>query len=222
MPGISEVADVVMTLVKADVKSILRRVLPHSVLNPIRVYRSLRTCLGTVFIRLHIARHCDFDPPRSLLARAGSNPFCFLCLGNIYRSAFAESLLRQAMAGCEKKVQVVSAGLWPGSRSALGDVLPNSRRNRRRVWGVDRRPRREAGYAQMVEAASVIFVMDYHNEASFVRRFPSAREKVFLLGSSAGPVPRAGIGSRSLLQRRQPGAGIVPTHQDVSRTSPFS
>jgi protein-tyrosine-phosphatase len=194
MPGIFEVADAVVTLTKADAKSLVRRLLPQSVLNPLRIYRSLGRGLGPVFIRLQIERELRIRPISFAVRQGTVESVLFLCLGNIYRSAFAEALLRQAMAGCQKKVRVVSAGLWPGLEKTDGRRPPEQAQKIAAEFGVSLENHvAKPVTAQMVDEATVIFVMDYHNEASLVHRFPAVRNKVYLVGGSDRRWPRATI-----------------------------
>jgi predicted ATP-grasp superfamily ATP-dependent carboligase/protein-tyrosine-phosphatase len=186
MPGISEVSDAVLTLGMADAKSVVQRLLPRAILHPIRVYRSLGQNLGLVFIRLYLARALRLRPTSFAGGQNTVESVLFLCLGNIYRSAFAEATFRQAMANSPRKADIVSAGLWPGLEKVAGRRPPEQSQRVAAEFGVSLENHVAKPVThQMVENASVILVMDYHNEATLVNRFPEARKKVYLLGALA-------------------------------------
>lgn len=103
----------------------------------------------------------------------------FLCHGNICRSPFAERYLRKQLIdrGIDM-VTVDTAGLVD-----LNDPRspPNARRTAE-MYGVNLAEHRsEKVTAASIEAADLVFVMDYRNYHTTVTRFPHAAEKVFLL-----------------------------------------
>jgi protein-tyrosine phosphatase len=103
-----------------------------------------------------------------------------ICHGNILRSAYAEALLkRPAVAVRLPGLRVSSAGVHalPGKSADPRGVKVA------REQGVDLSGHRATQLdAKIVEAADLVVVMDYLNEAEVVSRYPAAAGKVTLLG----------------------------------------
>jgi protein-tyrosine phosphatase len=109
-----------------------------------------------------------------------------ICHGNLLRSANAEALLKQpAVAARLPGLRVSSAGLHalPGKSADPRGVKVARER------GIDLSGHRATQFdAKIVAAADLLVVMDFHNEAEVVSRYPEAADKVVTLGSF-GPSP---------------------------------
>jgi protein-tyrosine-phosphatase len=122
------------------------------------------------------------------MARArlrGARGVLFVCHANAIRSVLAARWLGHVL-GDEAGVAIRSAGL---------DAVPGWRAHRHAVSvamkrGLDLRDHRTTGVtAEAVEAADLIFVMEFAHVVEMRRRFPGARPKTFLLTCLAPGAP---------------------------------
>jgi len=192
VPALSELGHTVKALAIADTKRILRRLIPHRIMDHIRVSRNLGDDGGWCYLKLALARALRMrrgDPAPMVLASARS--IVFVCHGNIIRSPMAAALLRRHLEDSGGgPIAITSAGLRAKSgRNADERALVAAR---------------ELGISlddhvcqqltpEMVAGADLIFVMDYQNEARLLARFPEARRKVFILGGRAQDRPIHGF-----------------------------
>ena len=161
-------------------KQIVRRLLPSSVQAHVRELRELsgparRAHVRTTFKRLMGTR--EPVPP----TLQPSDVMLFVCHGNIIRSALAAELTRHHAAKlgltCDR---VVSGGVFAkaGREADARAVAAGA------SLGIDLSAHRAQPLTpQLVESASVIYVMDRLNEAEMLARFPKAESKVRRLGA---------------------------------------
>lgn len=125
------------------------------------------------------------DPARLVRALREARQVLIVCHGNIIRSAFAARLMQQ-MFGSIGRVRFVSAGVeaTPGRpshpialRIAARHRVDLSRHAASRV-SVDN-----------VRASDVVFAVDVPQFVELRRRFPEAKDKIFLLTSLAPRTP---------------------------------
>jgi protein-tyrosine phosphatase len=112
----------------------------------------------------------------------------FVCHGNIMRSPMGEVLLRAAAERSgDSDLVVVSAGL----RAAPGCPADPRARAAAHQFGVSLDAHRAQPITrELIDAADVVFVMDWRNEAELIDRFPDAADKVVLLGAFGAPDSR--------------------------------
>jgi protein-tyrosine-phosphatase len=104
----------------------------------------------------------------------------FVCYGNILRSPFASSYLREKAAAEGRTVVVRSTGMYHRTgRAADPRGIAAGRR-----WDVDLSSHRSTRIDRaVVDWADVIFVMDRRNLHDLQQQFPEAAHKAFLLGA---------------------------------------
>jgi protein-tyrosine-phosphatase len=125
------------------------------------------------------------DPARLVHALREARQVLIVCHGNIIRSAFAARLMQQ-MFGSLGRVRFVSAGVeaTPG-RPSHPIALRIAARHR-----VDlSRHAASRVSADNVRASDVVFAVDVPQFVELRRRFPEAKDKIFLLTSLAPRTP---------------------------------
>lgn len=112
---------------------------------------------------------------------AGDANVLFLCHGNVFRSPMAEALFaREVSRSRNGAFRFRSAGL----ETHPGLPAPEEARTAATEQGISLADHRTTLLTtEIVDAADVIVVMDYENEATLLARFPSARGKVVMLGA---------------------------------------
>jgi protein-tyrosine-phosphatase/predicted ATP-grasp superfamily ATP-dependent carboligase len=159
----------------------LVRLLPAGLARQCLTYRyyGMRHGLRHTSVAVRYALHLHKRNVESLVG--GAKSFMFVCSGNIMRSPFAATLLKQYLG--EEQIEVGSAGLFAkaGTRTdptafiAAGEL------------GISLDDHRSSPVtAEMVEMYDLILVMDHFNEAVLLNRFPHAAPKTLLLGACSG------------------------------------
>jgi L-malate glycosyltransferase len=133
-----------------------------------------RACYAIEWCRVAYSRR---HPARLAALLQSAQRILVVCHGNIIRSPFAARLIAQTVAG-RRPLAIASAGLEaeagrPPHPTAVRTAAPL------RVDLSGHTASRVA--ADAVEAADAIFVMDVPQLLAMRRRFPSARDKTFLL-----------------------------------------
>ena len=104
----------------------------------------------------------------------------FVCTGNSCRSPMAEYLLRMRLGPNAAKWEISSAGTntFPGMRASQEAVTALSE------LGVDLRPHRThlLTYADLADTELVVVMTQWHKD-DLLRRFPTMKDKVFLIHS---------------------------------------
>jgi protein-tyrosine-phosphatase len=187
VPAVCELGQTVKELALSDLKRLIERTLPRSLVNLCQIYRQLDAPAGAAYVTLQCLRALGLRRERWRQVPAGVRSILFVCHGNIIRSPMAAALLRQRLSHAEQRLlAIASAGV-----------------HARPMNGVDTRAlmvAREFGVSldahcpqpltqQLVEQAEVIFVMDFLTEARLLGQYPGARHKVALLGAYAEGVP---------------------------------
>ena len=104
------------------------------------------------------------------------NKVVFVCMGNIYRSPFAENYLKLL---AQDKFDVISCGLLPEQ----GRACPNEALEAAKKYGLNLGNHRSVKINQeLVENAAVIFIFDRYGYERLVEEYPSARSKAFYVG----------------------------------------
>jgi protein-tyrosine-phosphatase/predicted ATP-grasp superfamily ATP-dependent carboligase len=134
-----------------------------------RVLKSLRSAA-------YRARH----RARAAEAVRTAEKVLFVCYGNILRSPFASSYLREKAAATGRAVVVRSTGMYHRTgRAADPRGIAAGRR-----WDVDLSSHRSTRIdEELVDWADVILVMDRRNLHDLQQQFPRAAHKAFLLGA---------------------------------------
>lgn len=106
-----------------------------------------------------------------------------VCTGNICRSAMAEGLLRELLAGRHDGVRVESAG----TAALLGHPADVNACDLLAARGIDLHGHRaRQATPQVLRAADLILAMQRHHLDEIYRVDPTTRGKTFLLGHWAG------------------------------------
>lgn len=168
------------------IRTIVKAALPRPLAQLLRDLARLESSARVTYLRLAWRRRWGVARSHPM----PSGPIVTLvaiCHGNILRSAYAEALLKQpAVATRFPGLRVSSAGVH---------ALPGKSADPRGVkvaleQGVDLSGHRATQLdAKIVEAADLLVVMDYLNEAEVVSRYPAAANKVLLLGSFDSACP---------------------------------
>jgi protein-tyrosine-phosphatase/predicted ATP-grasp superfamily ATP-dependent carboligase len=135
----------------------------------VRVLKALRSAA-------YRARH----RARAAAAVRTAEKVLFVCYGNILRSPFASSYLREKAAAEGRTVVVRSTGMYHRTgRAADPRAVEAGRR-----WHVDLSSHRSTRIDdELVDWADVILVMDRRNLRDLQQQFPEAAHKAFLLGA---------------------------------------
>lgn len=133
-------------------------------------------------LRLHLRRMVGLRADRLPAVTTDVAPSAlFVCHGNIIRSPMGEALLRRELAALgDTRWRVSSAGV----HARAGKPADSRGVRLAPEFGVSL----DAHQAQpltpaLIEQATVIFVMDWRNEAELVATYPQAEHKVVLLGA---------------------------------------
>jgi protein-tyrosine phosphatase len=137
----------------------------------------------SVYVRLQVLRALRLRRDRLPDRLGASCELLFVCHGNIIRSPMAEWMLRRRLPDFDLTELVVrSAGL----RAAPGRGADPRARAIAPAFGVSLEAHvAQPVTAELVERATLIFVMDHANETELLARFPAADGKVLLLGAFA-------------------------------------
>jgi len=163
-------------------KRFAKRLVPAPVRARLRELRALSGSERRAHVSASLRRIAGAPAPvPATLAPDGA--LLFVCHGNIIRSALAAALAhRHADSLGISETRIASAGLSarPGREADARAVAAGQ------TFGVDLREHRAQPLTrELVDAASVIYVMDRLNEAQTLARFPDATSKVRRLGALA-------------------------------------
>lgn len=161
----------------------VRNRLPRWIVQALRITRDAGLRAGLEHLRRQWARRRARRKPFSAPEPSNVRAILFVCYGNIIRSPFAAALLEKELAGRNRSLRVISAGLHAnpergadqrGRSLALG-------------FGVILEHHRATPLThEMVASSDLILAMDYPNEAELLARFPAARDKIWLLREYVG------------------------------------
>ncbi len=163
-------------------KRFAKQLVPAPVVTRLRELRALSAAERRAHVTAALRRIAGAPAPvPSTLAPNGG--LLFVCHGNIIRSALAAALTRRhADALGITQARIASAGVFarPGREADARAVTAGQ------ALGVDLGDHRAQPLTrELVDAASVIYVMDRLNEAQVLARFPDATSKVRRLGALA-------------------------------------
>lgn len=160
---------------------IIKGILPPLLVKEIKRYRTFNPRERSLYITITVTNAVR----RSRKLPAEARSFLFLCFGNIMRSPMCEALMNRAIEGSVgAPIHVYSAGLnaKPGTPAHPWALAAA------RDFGISLDEHRSrAVTAELLQAADVIFVMDYENLVHLRSRYQLRDEKVFLLGQFARP-----------------------------------
>ncbi len=193
MPAIQELCETTGTLIKTDIKRLITKTCPPSLLKQIRIYRRLDSDLQPIFIKQQLRRLLG---KQSILFHQDGNQInsiLFVCLGNIIRSPTAALILKQKLALTDKSnLKIESAGLWEELARIDPRPSPEIVVKVATELGISLTEHRSQPITrELIESSDVIFVMDYQNETMLLSRYPEARRKVYLLNACIEKLPLA-------------------------------
>ncbi|MGD0508495.1 MAG: low molecular weight protein-tyrosine-phosphatase [Terriglobales bacterium] len=167
------------------VKGIIKFLVPRHVLQEVRQYRKFKRFERAQYLKIRVLDGLGLWNRKRPKVPSGARSFLFVCFGNIMRSPMCEALMRhELIRSPQVQVTVTSAGLnaTPGKQAHPWGIAAAQQ------FGVSLEGHRARLLnAEMVNQADVIFAMDYQNQVELFCRYPSAREKVFMLSAYAGP-----------------------------------
>ncbi len=171
-------------------KTILRKLVPESVLKERGIYLRLGPKAGAAYIRLRLLDTLGLmklglmklgsKGSRSVVPPTAQS-FLFVCFGNIMRSPMAERLMQQEVSHrTAKPVRIASAGIHatpgtaahPWALAASADFGISLDNHRARLVTAD-----------MVQEADAILAMDFQNKAELLALYPNAKHKIFMLSA---------------------------------------
>ncbi|MCL6481448.1 MAG: low molecular weight phosphotyrosine protein phosphatase [Firmicutes bacterium] len=165
----------------------LRRLLPQRLRRVVQIGHDLGFRAGIIHLRQRWARACAGRRWSTVPSTAPVHSLVFVCHGNIIRSPFAAALLRKQLAHRRAEIRVASAGL----RARPAREADPRARALAPQFGICLDDHRATPLTPaMVEENDLLLVMDYHNEAELLTRFPNARGKVWLLREYVEPAPK--------------------------------
>ena len=166
-------------------KDVARALVPSRLLVEARRLRDLSPPAKYHYVRRIVSR----VRARAALPRFDHGspvPLLFVCHGNVMRSAVAAAMFRSKVKGTKRTFVVQSAGTHARSGSPADPRMCAAAA----LAGISLDSHRATPISvALVHDAHAIFVMDYLNEAELLARVPSARSKVYLLGTF-GPSPQ--------------------------------
>ena len=167
----------------ARLKAVAKSSLPPAALKELQRYRALNGSERLTYAKLRMLSGMGVASLRRRPDTRGVSTIMFVCFGNIMRSPMCEALLKRMLPGPgDRGFVITSAGLHavPG-REAHPWALAAARN-----LGISLEDHRARLLStEMVDAADVIFAMDYSNFTQILSRWKSAGKKVFMLGAYA-------------------------------------
>lgn len=201
LPALSELAYGIKALLKTDAKGVIRKCLPPTLFNALRLYRILDPHVRSVYLKLYALRVVGLKRDHARTPPGDIQSILFVCHGNIIRSPMAAAMLRDALQRSNRgAVMVLSAGICaiPG---AAAD--PRARIVAKELGISLEDHQAQLLSSELIERSDAIFVMDYLNEARVLADYPEARAKVFMLAGC----DRRAAATREILD---------PYHGDIS------
>lgn len=160
-------------------KTLVKRLLPASMLTKLRIAEQLKTVSNSRRQRLESVIRASRRGARKPALRPPVASVVFVCHGNIMRSPVAEAMLkRELQKRGEANLVVVSAGLHAiAGRSADPRSLKIAPE-----FGISVIEHRAQPLTlPLVDTSDLVVVMDTENAAEFLLRFPRSSEKLFFL-----------------------------------------
>ena len=161
-------------------KGIIKRVLPHAVIDFVHEYRNVSPDAKLSYVKLRVMEALRGQKGNFANTPTRVDSVLFVCSGNIIRSPMAAALLKRFLPDAYREtISITSAGLHAqagyGADSRAVVVA--------KEFGVSLDDHcTQCLSADLVAKADIVLVMDYRNEAELLARYPHARKKVFLLG----------------------------------------
>jgi len=203
LPWILELWRTLREWMRADLKWLLRKLTPNSVLRDREVYYQLKPSAAKIYVRLKLLDKLRMGFGNRRKVPRGARSFVFVCHGNIMRSPMAATIFQREVADLGlTNVSVRSAGLHaregreahPWGQTAAREMgIPLDHHRAQKLT------------REMVEQADVIFAMDFENKAELLDLYPESRDKIVLLSA---------YGERGIRYREIPD----PFHADLEGT----
>jgi protein-tyrosine-phosphatase len=178
LPAMQEVMHVLSRWAKDAVKSVLRAIIPLSLLSIVRDSRALERGRRARYVVRRLLR--TFGVHRASALPRPARSVLFVCHGNIMRSAAAAAFLREELrAAGLSTIRVESAG----THAHDGRPADLRAQDAARELGLSLRDHRSRRLTpQLVAEYDVIFAMDELNYVNIATNYPRARKKLLLFG----------------------------------------
>jgi protein-tyrosine-phosphatase/predicted ATP-grasp superfamily ATP-dependent carboligase len=179
-PAITELAQTIVEWSIADLKAIVKKILPAQSLSDVQEYRSFGHRQRAVYLKLRLLESLGLRHQSRRRVPSGARSFVFVCHGNIIRSPMAEAMLKRCRATSgSAPLSIISAGL----HARPGNNADPRARAAAAEFGVSLEEHRAQPLTQeMVNHADVIFAMDFRNLVELLAQFPKAK-KIFMLSN---------------------------------------
>jgi len=200
-PALSELATTIAPIVKDTALGLVRRLLPRSVIDRLRVGRALPAQSRRIYLRRQLKRVLRLHRDRTHKLPSAVRSILVVCHGNIIRSPMAAALLRMRVARLEPSaLEVFSAG----TSASVGAQADARAIVAAHELGIDLRSHQAQRLTPaLVQRADLVIAMDFVNEATIISLAPAAAKKTVLLGAfrDASEIPS--------LEIRDPYAGEI-------------
>lgn len=178
LPAIQEVSHVLSRWAKDVVKSVLRAIIPRSMLSIVRDSRMLVPERRSTYVKRRLLRSAGVTRAEALPRSIES--VLFVCHGNIMRSAAAAGFLRDELrAAGISNVHVASAGTHAHDGRPADARAQDAARQLGLSLGDHSATRLTP---KLVAQHDVIFAMDELNYVNIATSYPDARKKLLLFG----------------------------------------
>lgn len=183
LPALDETMRTARQLAKRRARGLLRRLIPGALFRRIQNHRHRSPLVRSWLRRRRAMRLLRLHHPRRRLSPGSIATILFICHGNIFRSPLCEYLLKRELEDHGDTVRgVASAGLHAHDGNNAHPMGVEAAAE----LDLDLQPHRaRAVTAEMVEAADLVVVMDFVNEAELLARHPFAADKVVVIGDLA-------------------------------------
>jgi len=184
-PALSELAKTIAPMVKDTALGLVRRLLPRSVIDRLRVGRALPAQSRRIYLVRQLKRVLRLHRDRTNRLPSGARSILVVCHGNIIRSPMAAALLRMRAARVAPlALEVFSAGT---SAREGGPADPRAIVAAQEL-GIDLRSHQAQRLTPaLVQRADLVIAMDFVNEATIIALAPAAAKKTVLLGAFRDP-----------------------------------
>lgn len=181
IPAITELAQTIVEWSIADLKALVKKILPGRLLSDVQEYRGFGRRERAVYLKLRLLESLGLRHKSRRHVPQSARSLVFVCHGNIMRSPMSEALLKRYMANSNRApVSIISAGL----HARPGNSADSRARMVAREFGVSLEEHRAQLLTQeMVKQADAIFGMDFHNLVELLAQFPEAKRKIFMLSN---------------------------------------
>jgi protein-tyrosine-phosphatase/predicted ATP-grasp superfamily ATP-dependent carboligase len=185
LPALTELGSTLLRWLKADIKWLVRRLIPKRLLRARDLRSRLGPKAGPIYARLSLMDTMGIRMSNKLTAPPGARSFVFVCHGNIMRSPMAEAMMKHILRDQRQDgFSVLSAGLHatPGR-----EAHPWAQLVSHEIGIPLTQHHAQLLTPEMVADADAILAMDFLNKAELVALYPQAGQKIFMLSAYAEP-----------------------------------